>query len=253
MDDRHLVWHLRNGGVRFSRGNATLWFEKYSMGAAAMDEFAALAGQGIEDIKSFLQVPRRAKSKIADEIRYFVSSDVEISYTNSRSVFLPAQRVRNRSAPYLHETFHALVPCRHCPLWFSEGFACYVQSYVAENFSGYDGAIFTQEGNGGVDADAAHWAASRGGKRVLPFIGKNGEPPALRSDRENVAAPFYVLSHSFVKFLAQDLEPAILYKISRSRDFRKAVKRHTGATPAKRKCQWLGSLELWRPRHTQSF
>jgi hypothetical protein len=253
MDDRHLVWHLRNGGVRFSRGKATLWFEKYSMGAAAMDEFAALAGQGIEDIKSFLQVPRRAKSKIADEIRYFVSSDVEISYTNSRSVFLPAQRVRNRSAPYLHETFHALVPCRHCPLWFSEGFACYVQSYVAENFSGYDGAIFTQEGNGSVDADAAHWAASRGGKHVLPFIGKNGEPPALRSDRENVAAPFYVLSHSFVKFIAQCVEPSTLYKISRSRDFRKAFKRHMDATPAKKKCQWLGSLELWRPRHTQSF
>jgi hypothetical protein len=253
MDDRHLVRHLRNSGVRFSHGNATLWIEKYSMTAAAMNEFAVLVGQGIEDIKSFLQVSPRAKSKIADEIHFFVSGDVEISYTNSRSVFLPAQRVRNQSAPYLHETFHVLAPCRHCPLWFSEGLACYVQSYVARNFSGYDGAIFTQDGNGSVDADAAHWAASRGGKRVLPFIGKNGEPPALQSDRENVAAPFYVLSHSFVKFLAQCVEPSTLYKISRSRDFRKAFKRHMDATPAKKKFQWLSSLERWRPRHTQSF
>jgi hypothetical protein len=244
MGDRGLVSHLRNSGVRFSRRNATLWFEKYSMSAAAMEEFAALASQGIEDIKSFLQIPQRATSKIADEIHYFASGDVEISYTNSLSVFLPAQRVRNQSAPYLHETFHALAPCRHCPSWFSEGLACYVQSYVAENISGYDGAIFTQEGNASVDADAAQWAVSREGKRVLPFIGKNGEQPALRSNRENVAAPFYVLSHSFVKFLARCVEPAILYKISRSRDFHKAFKRHMDATPVKRKGQWLGSLEL---------
>jgi hypothetical protein len=38
--------------------------------------------------------------------------------------------VRERTAPYQHETTCVVTPCDHCPMWFSEGLASYVQSYI---------------------------------------------------------------------------------------------------------------------------
>jgi len=211
------------------------------MSAAAMDDFAALANQGVEDIRKFLGIPASG-GKLAERVRFFVGCDVEISFTQARSVFLPAHRVRNQCAPYLHETFHALAPCRRCPLWFSEGVACYVQSFVSEHYSGYDAPLFTGNGNAEVDRDAARWLAASEGKAVLPFIAKNGEPRNLRSDRERVASPFYALSHSFTKFLAQSCAPSALYRISLATNFKAAFRKQLGAAPLGLRERWLERL-----------
>jgi hypothetical protein len=242
MNDSSLIRHLGANGQRFERQNATVWFEAASMSTPAMDDFAELASQGVRDVETSLGITARASRSGSRGIRYFVSPDVQISYARSGSVFLPARRVRAQSAPYLHETVHALVPCRRCPLWFGEGLACYVQSYVSENLSGYDAPIFTKNGNAGVDADASRWLARRGGRGVLPFVGRAGEPKNLRADRERVATPFYVLSQSLMKFLAQGCEPAALRKIALARDFEMAFQKQLGEAVEAARNRWLKSL-----------
>ena len=88
------------------------------------------------------------------------------------------------------------------PFWLSEGYASFVQSYVSEHAGGYDGQIFTRNGNAGVDRDAVRWLGNDRGRALLRYVGTELEEPDL-SDRTNAAAPFYVLSQSLVKFLVE--------------------------------------------------
>ena len=62
-------------------------------------------------------------------------------------------------------------------------------------------SLFNRSGNRGVDGEAARYLSSPRGTDVLPYVGVPGEPPEMESERRRVAAPFYVLSQSFVKFL----------------------------------------------------
>ena len=138
------------------------------------------------------------------KVRYFISSQFSTSHSRGHSIYLPLARVANQSAPYLHETVHSIVPCPNCPMWFSEGFASFVQSYVSEHMGGYDGIIFARQGNRGIDRDALRWLANERGQAVLPFIGKPEEPPQINEDRSNVAAPFYVMAQSLVKYIVEN-------------------------------------------------
>lgn len=128
---------------------------------------------------------------------------MEISHSTARSIFLPIDKVRDRTAPYLHETTHVVAPCDNCPMWFSEGLASHVQSYISEHAGGYDGGVFSQNGNRGINQDVRRWLASDSGQAVAPYIGVLGEPPAINYDRSNVAAPFYVMAQSFVRFIVK--------------------------------------------------
>ncbi len=91
------------------------------------------------------------------------------------------------------------------PTWLSEGFASYMESYIANDFSGYDAHVFTRDGNRSVDAEARQHLKTSYGRNVEPYIGGQGEPNGLARDRERIAPPFYVLSQSFVKFLVSTL------------------------------------------------
>jgi hypothetical protein len=51
--------------------------------------------------------------------------------------------------------------------------------------------------------DVRRWLASDSGQAVAPYIGVPGEPPAINYDRSNVAAPFYVMAQSFVRFIVK--------------------------------------------------
>ena len=153
-------------------------------------------------------------------------------------------KVKNRTAPYLHETTHLVAPCDECPMWFSEGLASYVQSYVSENTGGYDGGIFTRRGNRGINQDARRWLASERGQAVVPFLGTHGEPPSIDWDRSNVAAPFYVMAQSFVKFLVEQATLPKLRPVFEAKDFDAELQSSTGKKSAEWKELWLADLAL---------
>jgi len=236
--DRELSADLVKNGVAVETERATLWFEGGAFESDDMIAFGKLVNQGILDIEAYLGTTNTSNRKI----RYFISDQVDISHSTWRSIYLPLPKVRNRTAPYLHETTHVLAPCDDCPMWFSEGLASYVQSYVSEHTGGYDGGIFTRRGNRGIDSDARRWLNSERGQAVLPFIGVHGEPPTINYDRSNVAAPFYVMAQSFVKFMAETVTLDKLKAVFTAKDFDTEVESATGKPIGAWKDDWLAKL-----------
>jgi hypothetical protein len=233
--DRQVALELQQSGAHQETESAVLYFETGALSQDQMSTFAGLVEKGLEDIASFLSVPLPKDRKI----RYFISSQFSTSHSRGHSIYLPLARVVNQSAPYLHETVHSISPCPNCPMWFSEGFASFVQSYVSEHMGGYDGIIFARHGNRGIDRDALRWLANDRGQAVLPFIGKPEEPSQINEDRSNVAAPFYVMAQSLVKYIVENTDIKSLRLVMDDADFETALKRVTGKTPEEWKQTWL--------------
>lgn len=244
MNDREIMQDLRSdGGVRVDRDSASLYFEKDALPQEEMDEFATLVNQGINDIEKLLKVPDDRKRARAGKISYFVSGKFDIGHSRFRSVFLPLWRVQRKAAPYLHETTHILARCDECPMWFSEGYASWVQSYVSENMGGYDAKVFARRGNPGVDAEAAKWLTTPNGQTVLPFVLEGGEPPDIIAERRAVGAPFYVLAQSLVKYLVAQAGIDKVNSLAHCEDFNADLENVTGKSPQELKEAWLASLQ----------
>lgn len=235
--DRQLASQLRESGTQIDKDRATLWFDSGALPQAEMEEFAGLVNEGILDIEAYLQIPAAEQ-----KIRYYISNQTSISHAMGRSVFLPLPKVANRTAPYLHETTHVVAPCLDCPMWFSEGFASFVQSYISENVGGYDGIIFSRRGNRGIDRDAGRWLGGDRGQAVLPFLGRHGEPPEIAYDRSNVAAPFYVMAQSLVKFMVDKAGIEKIGTVMGAPDFDEALIKLTGNSSSDWKDRWLATV-----------
>lgn len=240
LSDRDIGNRLRSEGIRFSRPSVTVWFENTRLTRHEMSEFAGLASKGVTDIQHYLRGVPAARPHLPVQI--FVSSYTTISHTVQQGVFLPIERVKNKDAPYLHELTHVFAPCDHCPLWFSEGFASFVQSYISEHYGGYDGAVFARCGNQGIDKESARWKATPEGAAVMPFLGRFSEPPTVTEDRLNVAAPFYVMSQSLVKFLIENIGRTKVLKLLTATDFNVTLASVSGQSMAQWKRQWLAEI-----------
>jgi hypothetical protein len=218
---------------------ATVHVEEGVLSEEEIRAFAGLVERGIRDIESTLGLSGGANRRIY----FFVGRRVRISMSRGRRIFLPVARVQERRAPYLHETVHALVPGGNDALWLAEGFASYVESQVSETLGGYDAHLFSADGNRGIDRHAARVLRTAEGQAVLPFVGGEGRPPGLYRDRSGVAAPFYVLSHSFLKFLVDRLGVRTVRGFLEAEDVAAAVETRTGRTIAALRSDWLSRLQ----------
>ncbi len=217
-------------------GRAVVRYEREALLREEAAAFAVLAARGIHEVERLVGRHWRAG------LRFELRSDARISTTRGRTISIPAYRVRAHTAPYLHEIAHALLPCRRAPPWFSEGLACYLESAIGERGAGYDSRLFTLDGNRGVHDDARRWLADPRGRKVLPFIGTRGMPAGILADRRNVAAPFYVLSHSLVKLLVERAGMDAVLRSARARRFAPEVQRATGKTLPAWRAEWLCGL-----------
>jgi hypothetical protein len=98
-----------------------------------------------------------------------------------------------------------------------------------------------------VDDEARQWIRDPRGAKVLPFVGARGMPEGLLADRANVAAPFYVLGQSFIKYLVQHagLSPVTrLYEehFDGTRAIADDVRRITGKALADWRTDWLEAI-----------
>jgi hypothetical protein len=238
--DRQVALDLQQTGAHQETECAIVYFETGALSQDRMSTFTDLVAKGIQDIASYLAVPLPRERKV----RYFISNQFSTSHSRGRSIYLPQERVANQSAPYLHETVHSIVPCQNCPMWFSEGFASFVQSYVSEHMGGYDGIIFARNGNRGIDRDALRWMSNERGQAVLPFLGKPEEPPEINEDRRNVAAPYYVMAQSLVKHIVENTDIKTIRQVMDDPDFASALGRITGKTAEQWKQAWLSRIHL---------
>ena len=223
------------------RGRVTVSYERETLRREDAVEFAALAARGLREIE------RITGSNSRHRLRFEVRGSTRISTARGRTIELPTFRVAARSAPYLHEIAHTLLPCRNAPAWFSEGLASFLEAHISESGAGYDSHLFTAGGNRGVHADAARWLSDLRGRRVLPFVGTRGMPRDLVTDRHNVAAPFYVLSHSLVKFLADRTGVPGIIRLARARTYAHTVRRISGKSSAALRSEWLELLAQVAP------
>lgn len=227
-------------GIRYQTERASVTFEAHGLTPEQRERFVRLVDKGIADIQSYLG------TQPSPRISYDVRAAIPISRTFRRTVELPLERVRTDSAPYLHETTHALVRVRSRSMWLSEGFASYVQSSVAEQLGGYDGYVFSWGGNANVDRLARRYLGRDAGRSVLPFVGGAGSPAEVWEERRQVAAPFYVLSHSFVRFIAVNAGLPVVKAMVGAEDVDAALQRTTGRGLGSWKADWLASLESAR-------
>jgi hypothetical protein len=225
--------------IRYETARATVSFDAHGLTPDQRERFVRLVDKGIADIESYLREPPAERPRIAYQVR----ADIPISRTFRGTVELPLERVRTDTAPYLHETVHVLMRVRSRAMWLSEGFASFVQSWVAEQKGGYDGYVFSWGGNANVDRLARRHLARDAGKSVLPFVAGAGSPPEVWEERRQVAAPFYVMSHSFVKFIVENAGLATLKELLRAEDVSSTLERLTQKGLERWKADWLAKLE----------
>jgi hypothetical protein len=237
--------------VRYQLDRATVLFESGAFSAEEMGRFAVLADRGVQDIDTLLNHAGPG-ARTGPTVTFVVRADVPMSRSFRRTVMLPAERVHRQTAPYLHEATHVLVPMREECLWLSEGFASYVQSYVAEKIGGYDGYVFSWGGNGNIDRLARRTMNSDLGRAALPYVGGAGEPADLFEKRREVAQPLYVLSHSLVKFMVENSSLDRVKTLVQAQNIEGSAQSLTGKTIDSWKTDWLAMLQTPRPAATTS-
>jgi hypothetical protein len=224
--------------VRYELNRATVLFEAGAFSAEEMGRFALLADRGVQDIDALLNHTGLA-ARTGPTITFVIRDNVPMSRSFRRTIMLPAERVHRDSAPYLHEATHVLVPMKQECLWLSEGFASYVQSYVAEKIGGYDGYVFSWGGNRNIDRLARRTLASDLGRAALPYVGGAGEPAELFERRREVAQPLYVLAHSLVKFMVENTNLDKVKALVQAADISGSAEKITGRTIEAWKADWL--------------
>jgi hypothetical protein len=228
----------RNAAVRV-RDNIEVHSLDGSLTPAQLDDFADLAEKGAGDVGRFTGVaPRKQR------ILIYLSPRIDISHTyphypgslrHEARVFIDSERVEQGTAPYLHELVHAVVGDGGS-MWLEEGFASWVASSVATTYGGYYAPVLS-EGNARVDAQARGvLERSRGGAEVAAWF-DNDSPDLSQRDRRN----FYILSHSFTKYLGNTLGTSRLVRIHRANNVH-ALELISGVSLDEWRTRWMTSL-----------
>jgi hypothetical protein len=210
-----------------------------SLTPAQLDDFVARADKGAADIARFTGVePQR------ERIVIYLSPRIGISHTyphypasrrHEPRMFLDSERVAEHSAPYLHELVHAVVGDGGA-MWLEEGFAEWVASSVAARYGGYYAPVMSGSNNRVDDQARAVIDHSGGAYEAATWFASN-EPDLSQRERRS----FYILAHSFTKFLAASLGTKRLVAIHRANNPR-ALSYVTGIPMAEWRSRWLAEL-----------
>jgi len=236
-EDRSLMAEVDQSPLVRIRGNVEVRAATGCLSGGQVDEFAALAEKGAADIARFTRV------EAPERIVIYLSPNVGISHTYTGSsrhparVFIDSDRVPDHTAPYIHELVHAVVGDGGA-MWLEEGFAEWVASSVAAKYGGYYAPVMTAA-NDRIDAQArAVVEHSRSAGETRTWFTE--DEPQLSSQHERRA--FYILAHSFTKFLATTLGTQRLVSIHRADDVH-ALAKISGVSNAEWERRWRAELE----------
>lgn len=202
---------LHADGQRHEAEGLTLWIEPDGLDEASVRQFVVQLQQGLAVVREYLG-DLQDDPETSPRVEVFMSPEVGIShvrYDVPTMLYMPTWRIRDRTAPYLHEFVHAVASWswRHSE-WLGEGLANHVAAAVESISGGYH--------HSNVVPDRLHhvhrYLDTPEGREVLALIGPPGRrrelPPDLEAinqkvltDRTRYARPFYALSWSFVDFI----------------------------------------------------
>jgi len=253
---------------RFETDHLVLYVDKGLLDATAEREFSTNLERHFVATSDYLQRRFDPASRKTAKPTYYLTNRAGISHAEASRVFLFARRVVPAPTIAVHETVHLLLfvdpkaPRTRSDLspeedarmmamtgvWLAEGFANYAEYELAPTLGLEPDRLFVKGDRTTVDAEARSWIREPRGARVLPFIGSRGFPDNLLADRTNVAPPFYVLSHSFTKYLVEHAGLAAIVRLyeqhfAGTRSIEEDVKRTTGRDLAEWRREWLGVME----------
>jgi hypothetical protein len=152
----------------------------------------------------------------AGPLTYYVADDAFVSHATGRgALFVPVRRVRDGTAPLMHEALHELLASTRrgsvgadarstvrLPLWLTEGLPEYIAQRVADDLGLPEPGPFASGGLRAVDETCAGRARTADGAAMLGFIGRPERPALLfTTDRARYAPTFYSCALSFTRFL----------------------------------------------------
>lgn len=236
--------------VRLER--IVLWAQPDALPADEARAFAQELEKGLIAIER-LTGERVESAHYGDSsVQVFVSKRVTVSHVyggyahakfNRPYLYLNPQRVRNRTAPYLHELTHIV-------LWqfgshsLREGFASYVEGRLAAEGVGYNSGVFGPGPRAEVDSAAAKVLAGDSGATILPWIGRSGgtDPRITSAESAETRSGFYLLTRSFVQHLLDKVDMKTFIQIYRAEDTEAAYQSLTGRKLEDWRESWRRSL-----------
>lgn len=240
--DAALLDRLAGSASRHAAGDVVVLAEPGTLTPAEADRFAETMARGVDAISALLGRGLDRERYGTDTLYVVISDAVTVSHVFGAYehpahprpyLFLAPDRVRDGTAPYLHEATH-LLAWRFGSLSLREGFASYVEARVSAALGISSPGLFGVADTLDADVRAARVLQTPSAAAVLPWIGRAGTPDAAvtsTADRRSRAA-FYLLSQSFTQSLvralgvdaflevyaAADPEAALLARTGRSRE-----------------------------------
>ena len=251
---------------RFETDHLVLYIDKGLLSRDAEQRFVSEMDRGFAATKGYLRRSFDRRLGVPKP-SYYLTDRAGISHVDHTQVFLRAQRVIPSPGIAIHETAHLLMMSdRTAPrnrsdlspeeeqrwtamtgVWLPEGFASYVASELAPKLRIRLDGPFLKGDNSTVDAEAKQWLKDPRGRAVASFVGSRGAPENLIADRQNVAAPFYVLAQSLVKHMVARAGLATVERLyvehtNGRASIEEDVRRITRTDLAKWRENWITSL-----------
>lgn len=194
-------------------------------------------------ISSYLGRPAwRERYGSQGKIEFFHEPDgychVEGGYYHFQSPVLRVhlnESFRNGRAPLAHEITHLILP-DYSSLSLREGLASEMQDRFGRNSALYS-----------LGADVHALSAGflpRAPRRVVEALGRPGIPEVALVADEDGRAFFYILSHSFARYLLDRFGVAAFLRLYESRDLLEEYPRVTGRGLEALKSEWQGFIVL---------
>lgn len=256
---------------RFESRHLILYIDKGLLTTEAEQKFSADLEKGFVAASVYLRRTFDSGNRGVRKPSYYLTNRAGISHAGATEVFLFARRVIASPAIAIHETVHLLLVrtattgrnreglsadeeatlMATSGLWLVEGMASYVADELAARVPLPPARLFFDGDNSTVDNEARKWLAEPRGQKVAPFVGSHGIPQDFLADRPNVAAPFYVLGHSLVKFMIQRAGVSAMARLYEehfdgTRSIEDDVKRVTRKELSQWREEWLRFLSRTR-------
>lgn len=253
MVDAAAVTRLTAGGDRIERPGVVVFSEAGALTMEELSGFAEQASIAAAGIRAYvgddLQLIGGDASRV---VEFYLSADAGVSHTTMREprVFIVPSRVRERTAPYVHEAVHVMLAWADGARWLTEGLADHVASQVVSRTGGYLALPLEPSGRRG---SAAAYLRTDHGLEVLPLVGAVGSSMSVRqrfpeisrkigSERRTYAAAFYALSWSFVDYLVSQVGIEGMRAIAEAQGSDAEVLKSTGKTLAEWRVAWLATI-----------
>jgi hypothetical protein len=251
---------LHTSGRHSEGRRVSIWYPADSLDSGRVVQLAGSLDSVVQAVDSMVGGPYPWQAYRHPRVSYYITPERFVAHTTAGpNVFMPLWRVRGDSAPWVHETAHAILyPARppfflnpdtaarriegsRALVWLEEGLAEYIADSLAYmKLPNFD--VQQSGGRAGIDATCSARLKQPGGQAVLPYLGLSGQPPGLEgTGRAQLAPPFYACGFSYVTFLVKHYPLSRIAAVRNSPDQLAAFTALVG-DPARLRQQWLQSL-----------